>query len=81
MIATPVAEGVVRDWENGVLIPFDDPEALGKAMRDLAEDRERRLRMGQAARKTASNFSWEVYGKRYAGMLDKLGSAQGGLAT
>ena len=81
VIATPVAEGVVRDGENGVLIPFDDPEALGKAMRDLAEDREMRLRMGQAARETAAEFSWQAYGKRYAEMLEKLGSAQGGLPT
>jgi hypothetical protein len=45
------------------------------------ENREMRLRMGQAARETSAEFSWQTYGKRYAGMLEKLGSAQGGLTT
>ena len=78
VIATPVAAGVVRDGVNGILVPFDDPEALGKAMRSLSEDREKRLRMGQAAMKTAAEFSWPAYGKRYAEILKRLDSAQRG---
>jgi len=79
VIATPVAAGVVRDGVNGILVPFDDPEALGKAMRSLSEDRAKRLRMGQAAKEAAAEFSWEAYGKRYAGMLEKLESSGGSL--
>lgn len=78
VISTSVAAGVVRDGLNGILVPFDDPEALGRAMRGLAKDREKWLRMGQVARKTAAEFSWEAYGKRYAGMLEKLNSSKRG---
>lgn len=81
VIATPVAAGVARDGVNGILVPFDDPEALGKAMRSLSEEREKRLRMGLAAKETVAQFSWQAYGRRYAELLDKLVSVQGALTT
>lgn len=75
VIATPVTEGLVKDGVNGVLIPFDNPSALSLAINNLAEDRTKRIRMGQAAKKTASEFSWEAYGIRYANMLEGLRSS------
>jgi glycosyltransferase involved in cell wall biosynthesis len=41
---------VVRDGENGLLIPADDAQALLIAMRRLATDRDERNRLGAQAR-------------------------------
>ena len=78
VIATPVAEGVVRDGLSGIMVPFDDPEALGRAMADLSAEKERRVRMGRYARERAREFSWQAYGKRYAEMLEKMKSSKKG---
>jgi glycosyltransferase involved in cell wall biosynthesis len=47
---------VVRDGEEGVLVPTDDPRALARALTDLIEDPERRARLGDAARRRAADF-------------------------
>ena len=44
---------VARDGVDSVLVPSADPAALGEALRELALDPERRLRMGDAARERA----------------------------
>jgi glycosyltransferase involved in cell wall biosynthesis len=40
---------IVRDQSTGILVRPGDPRALAKALRTLADDPERRARMGQAA--------------------------------
>ena len=40
---------IVRDRTTGILIRPNDPAALAKALRELADDPERRARMGEAA--------------------------------
>jgi glycosyltransferase involved in cell wall biosynthesis len=40
---------IVRDGRTGMLVRPGDPTALAKALRQLADDPERRARMGQAA--------------------------------
>jgi glycosyltransferase involved in cell wall biosynthesis len=40
---------IVRDRATGLLIRPNDPQALAKALRELADDPERRARMGDAA--------------------------------
>jgi phosphatidyl-myo-inositol alpha-mannosyltransferase len=49
---------VARDGVDSVLVPPADPAALGEALRELALDPQRRLRMGAAARERAERFSW-----------------------
>lgn len=44
---------VVRDRENGFIIPMNDPAALADAVEELAADRDRRRTMGEASRKMA----------------------------
>ena len=43
---------VIRDGENGLLIPPGDVEALVGAVRELLDDKEKRLRIGHNARNT-----------------------------
>lgn len=48
----------VIDGESGVVVPAQDPEALGKAIVDLGHDDLRRAQLGQAARaRVASHFT------------------------
>ena len=72
VIATPVAEGVVHSWVNGILIPFDAPVVLAEAMIWLAADYKKRSILGQAAKQTAAEFSWKAYGDRYATLLENM---------
>jgi glycosyltransferase involved in cell wall biosynthesis len=52
VVATPVSgiPEAVRDGENGLLVPENDPEALAAAIRRLAEDGALRARLAAAAR-------------------------------
>jgi phosphatidylinositol alpha-mannosyltransferase len=49
---------VARDGVDSLLVPPADAAALGEALRELANDPQRRLRMGVAARERAERFSW-----------------------
>jgi glycosyltransferase involved in cell wall biosynthesis len=49
-------EEVVRDGEQGLLVPPRDAAALATGLVSLLGDRERRRRMGSAARQRASEF-------------------------
>jgi len=52
---------VVRDGENGLLVPPGNPGALADALSRLAADAPLRERLGRAARRTAeTRLSWDV---------------------
>ena len=50
---------VVRDGENGLLVPAGDPEALAVAIRRLLGDRELRARLAAAAAPSVESYSAE----------------------
>jgi glycosyltransferase involved in cell wall biosynthesis len=60
----PVATGIsgareiVRDGENGLLVPRRDAAALAVAIERLLDDRELLARLRTAAHSTAQDFSW-----------------------
>ena len=60
VVASKIAgyRNVVRDRQDGLLVPAGDPLELGEALRELALDPERRARMAQAARERAERFAW-----------------------
>ena len=63
--------GVVKDGENGLLVPAADPVALREALVRLLTDPALRRNLGAAARRTAEAWSWTAVWERY----EKLGPA------
>jgi len=51
------AGGLVRDGENGFIVPERDPEALAGALRRLAADQQLARRLGERARVDAAAFT------------------------
>lgn len=51
---------VVKNWENGIIIPFRSPRRMAEAIIALLEDKPLRRRMGFNARKSISDkYTWE----------------------
>lgn len=58
---------------NGVLVDPLDPAAMGRAMRDLLEDRERWGRYSKnGVNKVHRHFSWESHARRYVGQVKEV---------
>jgi glycosyltransferase involved in cell wall biosynthesis len=64
---------IIRDHENGLLVPHQDVPALAAAIDELIEDEQLRRRCGEEARKTAADYSIDVIGMRWAELLSELG--------
>lgn len=75
-VASSVGEvpEVIRDGENGLLVPADDTPALRNALLTLMDDRQLRTRMGTAARRTAETYSSAAVWRQYA---ECLGTGKG----
>ncbi|MEA2246156.1 MAG: phosphatidyl-myo-inositol alpha-mannosyltransferase [Solirubrobacteraceae bacterium] len=60
VVASDIAgyRDVLRDHEDGVLVPRGDPTALAETLRDLALDPHRRARMAQSAAQHAQRYAW-----------------------
>jgi len=58
IIATKSAtmESYIKDGENGLLVPKNDPEAMQKDIKDLLNDSVKRKRLGENARKFAVEY-------------------------
>ena len=75
MIASdvPGCREVVIPKETGLLVPADDPVRLADAIEQLAQDKDRRLRMGEAARRRAeSQFSAQIVSRKIAAVYREL---------
>ena len=69
------AGGLVRDGENGLVVPQRDAAALAQAVRTLAADRPLRERLGAAAKRDVAAYSEEAW---VAGMRQALVAAGAG---
>ena len=73
--AGPVNE-VIRDGENGLLVPFADPAILAARVLELLLQPERRRALGQAARDTVrQHYDLGVTSRAYLDLLTALAQA------
>lgn len=72
---------VVRDGENGLLVPAEDPAALASALGTLLGDEGLRQRLGtHAATDAAARFSLDAQADAYLGLYTDLVTARGSAA-
>jgi glycosyltransferase involved in cell wall biosynthesis len=66
VITTPVgcAPAVVRDGDNGVVVPPRDPDALAAAVERLMADSDLRRRLGAAAARAVAGMTWRATAER-----------------
>jgi glycosyltransferase involved in cell wall biosynthesis len=61
---------IVQDGENGLLVPYDDPEALAAAIERILTDHELAVRLGAAA--AVDSVAWVSTPAEYAGRMRAL---------
>lgn len=67
VITTPVGGNpeVIRNFENGILVPVNDPLRLAEAINFMLDNKDNRTKMGRKGRELVmKNFSVEVIAKR-----------------
>ncbi len=63
----------VREGENGILLPWDDPAAFVEVLLDLVKNPVKRRELGERGRRyTAENFSWDRIAGRYSELFSGL---------
>ena len=79
VIATAVGglPEIVRDGENGVLVPPGDPDALAAAMIGLLDDPQRSSAMGERARAIAAEFDFATCVDQYDALYRELEARAG----
>src|SRR5207248_7293506 len=62
VVTTPVgcAPALVRDGENGILVPPRDPDAIVAAVERLMDDASLRRGIGAAAARSVSGMTWRA---------------------
>jgi len=63
---------IVDDHRNGLLVPAEDVDRLGRAILELIDDEALRRRCGAAAVDTARAYSMEAVGPRWEALLREL---------
>lgn len=74
VVTTPngVAADIIKDGENGLLVPFGDKEALKTAISGLMEDTELRKRLREGGWNTVRQMSEEKMAYEYAELINEL---------
>jgi glycosyltransferase involved in cell wall biosynthesis len=66
------AGDLVRDGQNGFIVPAGDADELADRMRRIAADPALRQRLQEAARAVRRRLSWHTYGHRWSQCLQTL---------
>ena len=69
----PAVREVLRDGENALLVPPEDPTALAAALRRVRTDRELANRLAAQAASDVRAYTWEARGTRILEFLRQLG--------
>jgi len=75
VIATPVGEisAVVRNFENGILVPSGNSSKLAEAIQYLLNNKDVRTKFGKAGREwVIKNFSTRLIAKRLCSIYEKM---------
>lgn len=72
VICSPYCTDAVQDGVSGFVVNPRDPQALAEAIRGVITDRALRQRLSEAARKRASEFTWDHHQQRLARLLRNL---------
>lgn len=62
----------LRDGENVLLVPPDDPHAIAAAVSKTAASPELRARLQQGARETATYFTWDKIAQQHLALYKSL---------
>jgi len=62
----------LREGENVLLAPPDDPATLARRVEDAAGDVSLRRRLGEAARRLAQSFTWEAIARQTVALYERL---------
>lgn len=73
---TPGALSLVRDGENGLVVPRGDAAALARALRELLAQPERAAALGRAAKGLAGELDEESVLARWADLVEELNGAK-----
>jgi glycosyltransferase involved in cell wall biosynthesis len=73
VVTTPTGAGtdVVRDGENGLLVPIEDVAATAQAVGRLLDEPQLRMRLGRAAAEEASARTWARTATETAGAYER----------
>lgn len=71
------AGGLVRDGRNGVIVPAGDAEALARALRRLADDRDLRERLGATGREDVADYTHDAWAEGFSRALESVGASLG----
>jgi len=77
VITTPVGGNpeVIRDFENGILVPVNDPLRLSDAVNFMLDNKDKRTEMGRKGRESVTkNFSVEVIAERLRRIYQEITS-------
>ena len=63
---------VIKNEENGLLVPAKDPQALAEAIERVLGDRTLAARLADAGAAKARDFSWEIQTKKYSNLFHNI---------
>jgi len=69
----PAIREVIRDGENGILVPPGDPAALAAGLRRALDDRALAESIARQARKDVEAFAWDRRAERIRAIVEGLG--------
>jgi glycosyltransferase involved in cell wall biosynthesis len=72
VVTTTNSGSVVRDGQEGFVLPIRDVEKLKEKIRILYNDRDLRGKMGEAGRRRAEEFTWFNYGENLVKAYEQI---------
>lgn len=72
----PLGKELVEASDSGVIVPFNDPEAVAEAVIDLWNSPQKRRAMGEAGHRVAlEKYNWDHHAKTFVDELARVGGS------